>query len=254
MLSGFLAARRRRFLFQPGGGFGCQPDRQAVREINAIPLVRSGELLKRPQVHALIAAFKSLDRVDADPGIFGHLAAGFPEQSAGSAGLAGGADHDLHSSVFLCLFSRGRLTVIRLRPIFRVSPEKRQPTSLSSLPSFDQPNMGSFQPDGNSNQPEIKLMTSKTLAPIRTRQSAADSWKRARNAVRFAREFPHCAEREMRTAQYWKESAQFWRSQAELDAAPAVIVEERRWVSSPSWEAELELLFGCPVAVAAEVE
>ena len=97
-------------------------------------------------------------------------------------------------------------------------------------------------------------MSNLMLAPVRTRQSAADSWKRARNAVRFAREFPHCAERELRTAAYWRESAQFWIEQARLDAAPVAIVEERRWISSPTWEAELELLFGCPVAVALEVE
>lgn len=97
-------------------------------------------------------------------------------------------------------------------------------------------------------------MSNLMLAPIRTRQSAADSWKRARNAVRFAREFPHVAERELRTAAYWRESAQFWRSQAELDAFVPQVVEERRWVSSPSWEAELELLLGCPIAIAAEVE
>lgn len=97
-------------------------------------------------------------------------------------------------------------------------------------------------------------MSSKTLAPIRTRQSAADSFRRARNAINHAKMCPHVAERERRTAEYWIESGRFWRAEAERDAWVPVVAEERRWVSSPTWEAELELLLGCPIAIAAEVE
>lgn len=87
------------------------------------------------------------------------------------------------------------------------------------------------------------------LSPNLLHRSAADAYRRAAQARRFAKRFPHVAERELKTAAYWVDSGRFWREQAALD-------EERPepvW-TQPTWEQELELLFGCPVAIAAEVE
>ncbi len=87
------------------------------------------------------------------------------------------------------------------------------------------------------------------LSPNLLHRSAADAYHRAAQARRFANRFPHVADRELRTSAYWVESAEFWKSEAERDAALA----EPVW-TKPTWEQELELLFGCPLAIAAEVE
>ena len=84
--------------------------------------------------------------------------------------------------------------------------------------------------------------------------SAADAYRRARNCRIHSKLSPWTAERELRSAAYWVESARFWKAEAAREAAPAPIIEERRWLRSVTWEAELEHLLGCPVAIAAEVE
>jgi hypothetical protein len=85
------------------------------------------------------------------------------------------------------------------------------------------------------------------LSPNLLHRSAADAYRRAANARRFAARFPHVAERELRTAAYWVESGRFWQAEAARDAAAA----EPVWIM-PTWEQELEYLFG--TTAAAEVE
>lgn len=77
------------------------------------------------------------------------------------------------------------------------------------------------------------------LSPNILRASACDAYRRARQARRHALRYPHTFEREMRSCEYWKESALFWRREAEMDeCAPNPV-----WIM-PTWEAELEYLFG----------
>jgi hypothetical protein len=84
--------------------------------------------------------------------------------------------------------------------------------------------------------------------------SAADAYRRARNCIHHSRLSPHTAERELRSAAYWRQSAEFWRSQAALDAQPVTLPPVRKWAVSVSWEDEIALLLTSPAAIAAEVE
>lgn len=86
-------------------------------------------------------------------------------------------------------------------------------------------------------------MRSPALATNPLRTNAADAYRRARACRIHARAYPHCAERELKSARYWIESAQFWRAEAAREARPVTLPPVRTWAVSVSWRDELEMLF-----------
>jgi hypothetical protein len=90
------------------------------------------------------------------------------------------------------------------------------------------------------------------LATNRDHLAAATSLRRARNALIHAKLSPHTAERELENVRFWRTSAAHHRSFAAFNTGRVV----RTWAPCrPTWEDELELLFGTSaVASLTEVE
>jgi hypothetical protein len=63
------------------------------------------------------------------------------------------------------------------------------------------------------------------LSPNPLRVSAADSYRRARNALLAAQRNPATRDREMRSSDYWRRSAAYWRAQASLDSLFPIAAE-----------------------------
>jgi hypothetical protein len=90
------------------------------------------------------------------------------------------------------------------------------------------------------------------LAPNTEHLAAATAYRRARNCILHAKLSPWTAERELDSARFWLQSAQHHKSMADSvrfwSPEPKLV---RQW-HFPTWEQELEFLFGSTAA--AEVE
>lgn len=81
-----------------------------------------------------------------------------------------------------------------------------------------------------------------TLAPNTEHLASATAYRRARNALIHAKLSPWTAERELASARFWLQSAQHHKSMA--DSVRFWHPEPKRQWHFPTWEQELDLLFG----------